>query len=98
MVYADQFPYESVHKPNAATHTAALTRIPHADHIDPNSGGRGARDESNLATACIPCNAQQSRLDARRPPLDDPRPAECCPRRVGRFDPFVQAHVGAAGR
>jgi len=61
LIWPDLFPYH----PNwrgGVTHPAIISRSPVVDHVDPGARGGSWSDESNLVTACWPCNVRKGDL------------------------------------
>jgi hypothetical protein len=60
-IYPESFPYHPNWK-GGATHPAIPTRSAVVDHILPGAHGGHWLDDTNLATACWPCNVRKSDL------------------------------------
>ncbi|MHB8719249.1 MAG: HNH endonuclease [Candidatus Dormibacteria bacterium] len=59
--YPDIFPFHPNWK-GGRTHPAIISRSAVVDHIDPGAWGGDWLSESNLVTACWPCNARKGDL------------------------------------
>lgn len=57
----EEFPFPAGHHmPRDRTHPAAIRVYPEVDHVHPGSLGGDWRAETNLITACEPCNMKKS--------------------------------------
>lgn len=61
VIFPDYFPYHSNWK-GGQTHPAVVACTAVADHMTPGSLGGDWLEESNLVTACWPCNARKGDL------------------------------------
>ena len=62
--YDEIFPFHSNWK-GGRTHPAVITRSAVVDHVEPGTRGGDWLAESNLVTACWPCNARKGDLTLR---------------------------------
>jgi len=60
-VYSDIFPFHRSWK-GGLTHPAIISRSAVIDHVDPGAWGGDWLAESNLVTACWPCNSRKGDL------------------------------------
>jgi len=60
-LFPDHFPYVATWK-GGATHPAVTARAAVVDHVVPGSLGGAWLDQSNMVTACWPCNERKGDL------------------------------------
>jgi 5-methylcytosine-specific restriction endonuclease McrA len=58
-LYPDEFPFQPNWK-GGQTRPAILSRSPVIDHVDPGATGGDWRADTNLVTACWPCNSRKA--------------------------------------
>ena len=61
VLYPDTFPFHPNWK-GGVTHPAVITRSAVIDHVDPGAWGGDWNAETNLVTACWPCNTSKADL------------------------------------